>query len=512
MKKLTFVMTMVLAVLLASCSKKQGSCLIPDNALIVLRFDMTKMLENTGMKGDDTSLKKEVEKLIKDAGIDKEAREKLLEIVDDPTSSGIDFTEPMFAYGALTEQRGGFAGGFVGSVASKGDLKDAIEKLSNEADDISLEEYENGDVQYVMLDRHSALVFNGDWFHIGPVESDIDDTIEQLLDRADGKDNIEDNEAFKQMCERNGLMQWAFFGSGIENLPGIEEARRQMPEGCDFKDFACIMDFIINKGEIVVETEALLMSDEWKKQSEQIEFKTIEKSQAKYADADGALAVVNFDAKGIFKYIRKMAENAGLRGRDLDQLDELKPIFDILTGTGLVAINSWEEDEDPEVVAYLGTRRNDLVNKVVEGKTTDDGVVLLEPDCYLLPVDYDFDYNDSIGDWVMTPTKFMQLGWKNNQTYILMNTVNEPFDTPRKPFTEVKGVGVYAYASGDILGRAVASIDYSLDRAGMAVADIVDNAEFYLESPVKTVFRIAMREKDKSPVVAIIDYLKRQFR
>ena len=504
---------MLAVLMLASCSKKQGSCLIPENAAFVFRLDMTKMMESTGMKGDDTSTKKEIEKLIKDAGLDKEIREKLLEIVDDPTSSGIDFTEPFFAYGAPAEERGAFEGALVGCVASKGDLEDTIEKLASDADDVSLEE-SNG-VKYVLLDRDAALIFNGDWFYLGTIEKDgwdpdVDTTIEKLLDRADGKDNIEDNEAFKQMCERKGLMQWAFIGSGIEGIPGTEQMTNQLPDGCEWKDFDAIMDFIINKGEIVIETEAVLMSDEWKEQANQYGFKAIEKSQAKYADADGAMAIINVDSQKLFKYIKTMAKKYGLRGDELRTLEDMEPIFDILTGKGMIAINGWEEDDDPEVVAYVGARSNKLVNKIVEGKTADDGVTLLENDCYLIPLDYDYDYNDSIGDWVMTPTKFMQLGWKDNQTYLLMNTDDAPFTTPRKSFNDVKGEGVYIYASGDLLGRAVSSIDYDMDRAGQAVADIVDYAELYMESTTKGIFRIATTKKDKSPIVFIVDYVKRK--
>lgn len=500
---------MLAVLMLASCSKKQGSCLIPDNALVVARLDMTKMMESTGMKGDDTSTKKEIEKLIKNAGLPKEAREKLLEIIDDPTSSGIDFTEPFFAYGAATERRGGFEGAFTGCVASKGELEETIEKLGGD-DDFSLEEYENGDVKYMMIDRDAAFIFNGDWFYVGYANADIDDTIEELLDRADGKGNIEDNEAFKQMCERKGLMQWAFFGSGIEGIPGSEQIANQLPDGCEWKDLSAIMDFIINKGEIVIETEALLMSDEWKKQADQYGFNAIEKSQAKYADADGALAIINVDPQKLYKYIMTMAKKYGMRGDDLKKLEDLESIFDILSGKGMVAINSWEEDDDPEVVAYLGTRNSDLVEKIVEDKTTDNDIVNLEPNRYLLPLDYDFDYNDSIGDWVMTPSKFMQLGWKDKQTYILINTDDEPFTTPRKSFNDVKGEGVYIYASGKLLGRAVSSADYDMEKAGQAVKDIVDYAEFYMESTTKSVFRIATNKKDKSPIVFIIDYVKRK--
>ena len=523
MKRLSSIIlfSAALILMLASCSKKQGSCLIPDNAFVVFRLDMTKLLESTGMKGDDATTKKEIEKFIKDAGLPKEAREKLLEIIDDPTSSGIDFTEPFFAYGALTKSSGGFEGGFVGCVASKGNLEETIEKLGGNEGNFSLEEYGNGDVKYMMVDRNAAFIFNGDWFYVGPVEMsdnwepDVDATIEQLLDRADGKDNIEDNEAFKQMCDRKGLMQIGFFGTGFDGLPGTSEMLSQLPEDCELKDIAGVTDLIINNGEIVMEGEAFLMSDAWKKQAELINYKTIEKSQAKYADAEGALAIVNVDPKGLFNQIRKIAKNAGLSDDDLDKLDELKPVFDAFTGTGMAAINRLNSN-GPEVVAYVGTRNSDLLDKLVNEKAANDEIIADGPNKYRLPIDYDFDYNDSIGDWVMMPTKFMQVGWKDKQTYFLINTDEEPFTTPRKPFTDVKGMGIYVYASGELMGEAIRSgedeySDGNSEKVAQAVEDIFDYAELYLESPTKGVFRLATNKKDKSPIVFIIDYVKKTF-
>ncbi|MCR4809924.1 MAG: DUF4836 family protein [Prevotella sp.] len=516
MKKLTFVMTLMLAVLLASCSKNQGGRLIPSNAFAVISIDVIKMIESTGMKSDDTSVKSQMENLIKAAGLDKDVREKLLDILDDPTSTGIDFTEPIYLYFAVGGSDG-FEGGIVGTTASKGDLKDAVNMLSKMDDDIELMEYESGGVQYARIDHSTVFIFNSDWFYIGPVEngseweSKVEDTIEDLLARADGKDNIEDNPAFEQMCDCKGLMQIGLFGTGLDGLPGTSEMLSQFPEDCELKDIAGIMDLIINNGEIVMEGEAFLMSDAWKKQAEQFNFKTIEKSQAKYADAEGALAIVNVDSKGLFDQIRKIAKNAGLSDDDLDKLDELKPVFDVLTGQGLVALNEWEENDTPEVVAYVGTRNNSLLETLLGNGTDEENIHKVGNNEYRVPIDYDYDYNDSIGDWEMIPTKYIHVGWKDNQTYFLMNTEGEPFTTPRHPFTDVKGVGIYAYVAGKRLGQAVASIDDDAERAGEAVADIVDYMEFYLESPTKSVFRIATTKKDKSPIVTIIDYVKHNF-
>ena len=514
-------MTLMLAMLmLASCSKKQGSCLIPDNAIYVLRLDMLKLLGSTGEKGDDdSSVKDQLKKLIKEAHLDEDASEKFMEIIDDPTSSGIDFTEPLYVYLAASSREGlgGMEGGLVGSVDSKGNLAEVIEALEKVDDDVTLEEYDSDGVQYVMLGRKAALIFNGDWFYIGPVERgddwepNVDATIEMLLERADGKDNIEDNEAFKQMCEAKGVMQMLFNGSGFEGLPGIEEAELQLPEGCEFKDIAGFANFIINEGEVVVEGEAILLSDAWKKQSEKIDYKTIEKSQAKYADADadGALAIINIDPKGLFDYVKTVCKNAGLSRGDLEKLDEMKPIVDALTGKGIVAINGLDENDEPKIVAYVGTRNSELLNEFVEERIENDNVINVAPNRYNIPIDYDYEYNDSIGDWEMIATKFMQVGWKDSQTYFLLNTDEEPFDTPRHSFADVKGKGFYLRISGELAGNLIGSVDYYLDRAGRACADLVDYAEAYMESPTKSIFRISMKKKDQSPIATFIDYLKK---
>ena len=519
MKKLSFVMTLMLAMLLlASCSKNQGTRLIPDNAFAVIRLDVMKTMESVGMKGDDTSVKEQIEALIKNAGLDKEAREKLMEIIDDPTSSGIDFTEPIFLYFSLGGSDG-IEGGITGTTASKGNLTDAIKMLEKMDDNITLEEYKSDGVQYARLERSTVIIFNGDWFYIGPVdngddwESDVEDTIEDLLDRAAGNNNLEEHPALQKMAESKGLIQIGMFGSGFDGLPGMSQLTSQLPEGCELKDVSGVLDFIINKGEIVMEGEALLMSDAWKKQVEMYGIEEIEESQTKYADAEGALAVINIDPKAIYQFAMNAAKSYELNSEALKQIEELKPIFDAFTGKGMVAINSWEEGDDPEIVAYVGTKDNKLLDKLVGDQPTmeDRGITSVANNEYRVPIDYDYDYNDSIGDFVMTPTKFIRAGWKDNQTYFLMNTEKEPFTASRKPFTDVKGVGFFAYVSGKLLGQAVSSIDDDAYVAGKAVADLLDYMELYYESSTKGVFRIAMKKKDKSPVVTIIDYVKHHF-
>ena len=520
MKKLSFVMTAVLALLLlASCSKKQGSRLIPDNAIVVARFDLLATMEKTGMRGDDTSLKDELEKAIKKAGLDKEVRDKVLEIIDDPTASGIDFTEPLYAYFASNDKREP-EGGLVGAMASKSDLTDLLQMVE-ENSDLSVEEYDGDGVMYLLLDRTAALIYNDDWFYLGTVERDgyepdVDATIETLLDRASGNSNIEEHKAFQVLNDRKGLMQLGFFGSGLEDLEGLDgmdDIKNMLPEEIEMKDIAAVMDLIINDGEILIEAEAVPLTDEVKEYYEKSGemMNTITDDLAKYVPKESSFILADIDVKTAFKNIRKVAEASGMRDRDLQQFDEVESIVNSLTGQAVVFLDEWDGESDPAIMAYVGTKNSDLIDKLVSENMSADTILSDGLNRYRIPVDYDYEYVEGLDDWVMTPTKFMQVGWDKNLTYFLINTDKEAFARPQRSFTDVKGIGMYARVSGKQLGQMVASESRNSELAE-AVDDIVECIELYAETPTKGVMRLATNKKDKSPIVIVADYVKLMLR
>ena len=139
MKRLSFLVTMLVALmLLASCSKQQGQQLVPEDALFVMRIDAKQASEKSGLTGDKSELSKWLKKQVKAMGLDKEVRDKVLDILDDPTKSGIDLTEPLYLYAAGDFDDNTDAG-LVGTIASEANFTDMLETLGEEAG-LSIEE------------------------------------------------------------------------------------------------------------------------------------------------------------------------------------------------------------------------------------------------------------------------------------------------------------------------------------------------------------------------------------
>lgn len=518
MKKIYFVLTMLAVLVLASCSKKQGAKLVPEDAIVVARMDLTQMMEKTGMKGDDSSLKQWVSKAIKDAGLDKEVREKILEIVDDPTATGIDFTEPVYAYFALEGDRETF--GIVGSVASKDDITDLLDMIADQTRDLAVEEYSDGGVKYLQMDRSSAFIYNSDWFYIGAVQRDedydpdMDATIDALLERADGKGSIEGNPAFEKMCEHQGLLQVGLFGSGIDAIKGSQELAKYLPDNLELKDIAAMMELAVNDGEILATAEPLPVSTDWQEyiDKQMSTLKDIEEAQAKYICDNGIVAFVNISTKNLYNRIKHYANSLGMSRSDKQQLEELKPLIDAFEGWASLEVSGWSDETMPPMKAYVGTKDRSVVDMVMAMQ--EDSALVAEQEQYIIPIDYDYDFDYDTGEYVKIPTQFAALGWKNKATYLLLNCDDEPFKTSGHKFSksDIKGVGAYARISGKFVADALRASEPYDDQLWDAIEKLFDYAELYADNGAKLVARIAMNKKDKSPIVAIAEYVKKYLR
>ena len=291
MKRISFVMTLLAAMLLlASCSKNQSASLIPEDALMVMRFDVTKMQEQSGMNDGKSELKKRIREFIKDADMDKELRIRLLEIVDDPTASGIDFTEPIYFYFAGDMERKVDLG-FVATMADQGSFKDLLKAILEEDGDLELEEAEGG-VQYVNM-HGTALIFSSDWVYAGQA-SDIEETVAELQERASSSKNFANTPAFAKLEKKDGLAQMLFLGAGIEamNTREVKEAKKainkMLPEGAELKDVASLTDFTLGDGELLISAETVPLSDAWQEYIDKTDKTALDftKEQCKYVSGE----------------------------------------------------------------------------------------------------------------------------------------------------------------------------------------------------------------------------------
>ncbi len=509
MKKITLALTLLVTIMMASCSKKQSSNLIPEDAVFVMRVDPMKTLDTAGASGKESKLKKQLKKMVKDMGGDKELRQKLEDIIDDPTASGIDFSEPFFFYAASVDNKVPELG-VVGTVASQDDITELLE-----AADATVEDAEQGGVKYFMPDSKSVFIFSSEWFYAGTVSTkrgsdpDIEGVIETLMERAGGKGSLADNKAFQTMCDKEGVAQSLLLGQGFASISekkvkqAIKEIEKALPGKLKVEDIAVLNDLSIDKGEIVTTLEAVALSDEWQGFIDRSmkDLKDVDSKLAKYISLDGICALANIDMKDIYKRAEKFIKKAT---EGDDELETIEMIAKSVTGEAAFEVYNWDKEKGAIAVAYVGARNDDmlkLLNKEGVAPVTEGGRTL-----YKLPTDYDYVYDNTTGDYDMKPVAYANVGYDNGAIFIAQET-DQLFQTPsgKKASGNVKGQGFYARVNADFIKNILMETAPYGKEAWEPMGDIVDYVEAYIEDG-KIVSRLTTKDKSKNPVAAIIEY------
>ena len=128
-RNLSLLTLMAVAFLLSSCSKTPKSAkLIPENANVVMRFDVKQIAEKSGL-GKDDKIKNELKGELKKSGLPKTLQTKMEAILDAPAKSGVDLREPIFAYVVAAPKP---KVGIVGSVLDAKEFESLINDVSKE--------------------------------------------------------------------------------------------------------------------------------------------------------------------------------------------------------------------------------------------------------------------------------------------------------------------------------------------------------------------------------------------
>lgn len=505
MKRLSFLtISVMLLLFLTSCSKNQSRKLVPEDALFVMRLDVAKIQDKAGMNDGKSTLKEWFKEQIENSSMDKELSKKMLAIVDDPTASGIDFTEPVYLYFS-GDMRTKVDAGMVGAIASKGDLTDLMEALTKEmGNEVEVEEGDGG-VKYIYANG-TALVYNGDWFFMG-ASNDIEETITMLNERADGKGSLIDNKAFAQMEEKEGLMQMLFLGSGMEGMKttremelAFKELEKILPEGVELKDIASLTDLMLNDGELLITGEAVPLSDEvkeWINKYDEIA-NDITPDLAQYASNEMLNIFFSADASAFFEILQPMIKEQ----MGDEELKVIKDLVKELDGTLALDLYGFSEDGTPQVSAYLGTKSNKALSFVAEN--LGDELEAAGTDEYLIPI-REYDWFEEID----TIKGYSAVGYKNGMTYYVSNP-EYAFSVPGEkfPVKELKGKAIYMRFNFGFLENLAKMTGDEEGEFLEKVAETYDFAECYYESAGKSVFRITTKSKDTNPVQAIFKLIE----
>lgn len=508
MKRLSIIFALCAALLLivTSCSKKQSANLIPDDAIVVLRLDPVTMQKQSGLNDGKSGLSKWMKDNLNDTDMPKKLRKMALEIIDDPMASGIDFSEPLFFYVAGEDIERKPDLGLVGCIASQDKLSELVEEVTDLLD-IDVKEADGG-IKYVSAED-GALVYSADWFYLGTA-FDIDETIETLKQRVEGKNTLAGNDTFEKMCNKDGLMQMLFLGSGFEDLiystpelkEAMKEAMKTMPEGVKLEDMAYLADLSLGDGEMLLVSEYLPLSSAMRDYFNECEkiVGDISKDQTRYMSGRFLNAFLNIDAKKYFDIMKPMLENE-LGDEAAEAMPLIEEVVNNLDGTLSAELYDIKEGQ-PQFNIYVGTKNSDALDLFM----AQTGMELESnaPGEYLIPnTEYDFE-SDSL-----VTTGYFGLGFKNGQIYFTSDpeqAFTEPSD--KFPASELKGKGFYIRFNFGALNDLAKNADSEERDLMNKVAGTYDYVEAYYEKGGKGIFRITTKSKKTNPVKALVEMVK----
>ena len=503
MKKFSLLMALMAVILLASCSKQNSAKLIPDDATYVMRFDVMQTVEKSGMKGDKSELKKWLKEMLSQSDMGKKMRDELLNIAEDPTKSGIDFTEPVYLYASLSK-KGLAEFGVVGNMANRGDLTDLLNGIAKEADTDGVEKAKSG-ASYLELGSDGALIYTDDWFFAG-MTNDVDDMIETLLNRAAGTGSLDGHKALEVMESKKGVMQFLMLYGGLSSMPEFRQVAELMPEGLDMEDLAAVADLELSRGETVITGEMVTLSKEWEKYMEKAHnmAKPISKEQVKYISDKGLSMLINLDTDNIFEFLERMAKQFEASEEDLAAVKEICEHF---TGTASIDLYGISEGV-PQLNAYVGTKDSQPLDMALTSLLSDESVQKIGDNEYLVATDYDYDWDN---DYNMnrTPKAWGLLGFRDGQSYFSTDK-ETAFTAPATayPTDRIKGRGVFARFNFQMLNDLQLD-DESVLAVFKEVANTFGEAECYYTDDMKSVFRLTNTDKTKTAIEAIVDLVKK---
>ncbi|MBQ8097578.1 MAG: DUF4836 family protein [Prevotella sp.] len=505
MKKIAFMMALLAAILLSSCSKQKSAKLVPEDATFVMRFDVMQTTEKCGLKGDNSEMKKWLKEMLSQSEMSKKMRDQVLEIVEDPTKSGIDFTEPIYVYASMSKN-GPKDIGFVADMASSGDLTDLLNDIAKESDQDGVEKAKGG-ASYIELGKEGAIIYTDDWFFAGMTD-DVDETVETLTARASGEGSLEGNKAFEAMNSKKGVMQFLMLYAGLSNMPEFKEAKQIMPEGLEIEDMAVVADLELNPGEALMTGEMVALSKEledYMKETYKV-MKPISKEQTKYISDNGLSLFVNLDVTKLFgmyeKLLKKYIENE-------EELASVKKIVEDFTGTLSLDLYSFD-DNGPLLNAYVGTKDTQPLDMVVGSLLADEPLEQVAEKEFTVPYSYDTEWDDDY-NMTRTPKAWGLVGFRDGQTFFSTDK-EQAFTTPGAayPTDKIKGKGFYLRFNFQMLNNLKANIeDESAQKVFNEVANTFGEVECYNTDDMKSVFRLTNTDKSKTTIEAIIGLVKK---
>lgn len=509
MKKVFSIYFLSLAFLIGfvcSCSTGPNyGKLIPKDAAFVMSLNVEKAIESSGMEGEEEP-QEVLLKLLKKSNFSRATREKLEEVVDDIDEAGLDLREPLMVFYSPTYIN---EVGLTGAVYDAQKLEDLINAMAREALCNKVNTY--GELRYTVMD-HLVLAFNDSWFFVTKRKSSqIND--EAVLDEIEGlfmqdeEKSLYGTDSYEKMSDGKGFVQVLLQGDGLRDAlkkyPDFKNIMAGMPQNVDLKDFAYLCDLSLNKGEILLTGETLMLSDEAEEWLETFEgYGQIAGDFNAYLPADAIFQIVtNVNGADIFKQLEANSDLVTEIGEE--QMEMLKKMMANVKGDCAFFIDGMvPRSEYPEMSLYVQTENADWVDLALSNlPQSPDSVGVNEYSLALYR-------NNDARMANFPPEAYAKFGTRGGVSYIQIGKSPEPFRKVKEAQHAGDGKNVYMRLNiADLMDLDIFKKSFGR-MEGMIMKKVVapfDYAEMYTENKTKMTFRVVMKNKEESPVKVIYD-------
>lgn len=523
-----------------------GADVIPDDALVVVELDLKELGSSAGDAVDGAEAK--FEKAINKSKLDSESKQFLLDVVDNPLASGINFAKPLYLAICGTSEEDVMVSGVI---ADEDDFEEFIKLLDRE--DKSDRDYDicktSKGNKYVDLGG-VVLLFNADYFIVKGYDryvyeddgisyvyeddeikkQDADDIIDDVEVLLDLDSSFADTPSFDHLDNVDGFLKMVI----TEGIYETDKFKRMMDAtGVSIRDEEkTSIVFALN-----AEPGKLTCTMDVAKASEEVEglVNGIKGTYLPYvSENDIFTAAINVDGSEIWKLVKKE-----LSSELLEKVEKVESElgFDVagyvksINGDITFSVsNKFLENEMPQMALYAKTTNADVVEFVANmAQFTEKSSSVWEYPIYKYDYPtypeydgYDYDYKEP----KKTKVGVMTMGYKDNASYF-MTSKDQPtvFKKANSPIDKSLFVDKLMYArlnvqsilkmklNGEKVGAELKKeckreLDSDLGGAVYKSIENIDYIEMEVVNDGKTMnLSAVMIDQDKTPIEFVLNEL-----
>lgn len=470
--KVLSVIGVVMMLVFAACSgEKDYVNVIPADVSLVASFDLEQLVENCELsEADYDKLKSEVGKAVKD-GMDARQTAVIDRIMADPLESGVDFRKKAYMF-AMPEAK---EAAFLFSVSDK-DKLDALMNAMGE----SLEEADG--CRYMMPGEKSVMIYNESVLLFAGTTAGTAEALKQkVFGWMGGKGaSYAATEEFRKLEAAEGEIAMV---TSLDIMPQQYKMMGAMslPQGVELKDIKNLVSLCFEKGELVMDIEALYLTDAVRNMAEDQKKvyggKVTDKFFGKFpADAMAWLGL-NMNGKELYTYLL----NNPVVGPQLQQAGMPVDAGKIMSAIdGEIAFGMWEEQGEPLFSFYAEVNNDDFLSDLDAFKFLFD-------------------------------KQHIRFGIEDNVFYLTNGREEEPEKTLADAAWAEEAEGKLVFGAMNIRSYAALMSGLSPNSAAVAtaVADAFDYVMMYGDDYDRSRLVLAMKDKDTNVLKQWIDLAKK---